>query len=80
MRARTATAVAGIVASLAVSAVLWWYFGTVVFFLFVPFVPFLLRGVTQEPRETPTRECPVCGFQTTEESYDYCPRDGHRME
>jgi len=80
MRARTATAVAGIVVSIAISAVLWWDFGTFVFFLFVPIVPFLLRGLSREPREAATRACPVCGFRTAEDSYDYCPRDGHRLE
>jgi membrane protein implicated in regulation of membrane protease activity len=76
MRARTATAAAGIVGSLLVSAVLWWHFQTAVFFLFVPFVPFLFRRASRERHEETVRECPVCGFRTTDDSYEYCPRDG----
>jgi hypothetical protein len=49
----------------------------VLFFLFVPFVPFLFRGARERP---PVRECPVCGFRTRDPEYDYCPRDGHRLE
>jgi hypothetical protein len=80
MRSRTVTAVAGVVGSLLVSAVLWLYFETAVFLLFVPFRP-LLRGRRDgEPVEETVRECPVCGFRTTETSYDYCPRDGTRLE
>lgn len=78
--ARTATAVTGIVGSLLVSAVLWWYFDTAVFFLFVPFLPFLLRRSSRERPEETVHECPVCGFRTAEDSYDYCPRDGTRLE
>jgi hypothetical protein len=61
--ARSATALVGLVASLAVSLALW-------------FVPFLFR---REDRP-PVRECPVCGFRTRDEGYEYCPRDGHRLE
>jgi hypothetical protein len=74
VRARTATAVAGLLASLAVSALLWWYFDTLLVFLLVPFVPFLFRS------RDDVRECPVCGFRTREETHEYCPRDGHRLE
>lgn len=80
MRAGTATAVVGIVGSLLVSAALWWYFGTAVFFLFVPFVPFLFRRIDRGGVEEDVRECPVCGFRTTNDSYEYCPRDGTRLE
>jgi hypothetical protein len=73
---RTATAALGFALSLAVSVVLWWQFDTLLFFLFVPFVPFLFRGGDQPP----VKECPVCGFQTRSEEYDYCPRDGHRLD
>jgi hypothetical protein len=67
------------VVSLAISLVLWWQFDTLAFFLFVPFVPFLFRrgGETSDPA---VRSCPVCGFRTAEESHDYCPRDGTRLE
>jgi hypothetical protein len=80
MRTRTATAVVGIVGSLLVSAVLWWYFDTFVFFLFIPFVPFLFRSSSRESPEQTVQECPACGFRTTEDTYEYCPRDGTRLE
>lgn len=78
---RLLTAAAGLVASLAVSVLLWVYFDTLLFFLFVPFVPFLFRGFGDDERQQPTpRECPQCGFQTLDEEYDYCPRDGRRLQ
>lgn len=79
---RTATAVAGLAASLLVSAALWWYFETALFFLFVPFVPFLFgRGGRDDASVTrPVRECPECGFRTADRKYQYCPRDGTRLE
>jgi hypothetical protein len=82
MRSRTATAVVGLVASLAVSVALWYYFGTFLFFLFVPFVPFLFRGGDQEHEEWErrVRRCPTCGFETERDDFDYCPRDGTRLE
>jgi hypothetical protein len=78
LSARTATAGIGLLASLLVSVALWWYFDTLLVFLFLPFVPFLFRGRGRE--RPPVRECPVCGFQTRNEEYDYCPRDGHRLD
>ncbi|MFW6448696.1 MAG: hypothetical protein ACOC0X_04025 [Halobacteriota archaeon] len=72
--ARWSTAAVGLLASLAISAVLWWYLGTVVFFLFVPFVPFVLR-----PRRQPMRTCPRCGFRSDDPDVAYCPRDGTRL-
>lgn len=75
---RTLTAVVGIVVSLAVSVAVWYYFNTVLLFLFVPFVPFLLRrGETRE--QSLTRECPSCGFTTRNPAYDYCPHDGSEL-
>lgn len=76
-RSRTWTALVGILVSLAVSVALWRYFGTFVFFLFVPFVPFFFRGRTETPA---VRECPDCGFQTTDESFQFCPRDGTQLQ
>ncbi|GAB3691502.1 hypothetical protein GCM10028857_28950 [Salinarchaeum chitinilyticum] len=80
MRSRLVTAAAGIVVSLLLSAALWWVFGTFAFFLFVPFVPFLFRGSSQHQTEESVAECPACGFRTVDESYDFCPRDGTRLE
>ncbi|MFB6309360.1 MAG: hypothetical protein ABEH35_08530 [Haloarculaceae archaeon] len=78
-RSRTVTAVVGLVASLLVSVVLWWQFDTLAVFLFVPFVPFLLRGREEEQADA-VRECPDCGFRTRDDAYEYCPRDGSRLE
>jgi hypothetical protein len=75
---RTATAVAGLIVSLALTVALWWYFETLLVFLFLPFVPFLFPGRADD--EPPVRECPVCGFQTRTEDFEYCPRDGHRLD
>ena len=76
---RTATAAVGLLASLLLSAALWWYFDTLLVFLLVPFVPILLRGLG-DSGPTIVQECPHCGFQATSEAYDYCPRDGSRLE
>ncbi|MFB6218436.1 MAG: hypothetical protein ABEH77_04525 [Halobacteriaceae archaeon] len=76
MDARYATAAAGLLLSLAVSAVLYWQFDTLLLFVVVPFVPFLfLRGERQ-----PARECPECGFTSRDASVRYCPRDGTELE
>jgi len=71
---RTATAVAGLVASLLVSVALWSYFDTLFAFLFLPFVPVLWRSGRDDT--PPVRECPACGFSTRDSGFDYCPRDG----
>lgn len=76
---RLITAAVGLLASLAVSVLLWVSFETILFFLFVPFVPFLFRGLGEKRDQPEPRECPKCGFQTFEEEYDYCPRDGNRL-
>jgi len=75
---RTATALTGLATSLAVSLLLWWYFETLLVFLVVPVVPFLFRAGTERERP-PVRECPECGFRTTEAAVEYCPRDGRRL-
>ncbi|WP_276272897.1 hypothetical protein [Haloarcula litorea] len=76
---RTVTAAAGLLASLAVSAALWWYFDTLAVFLVVPFVPFLSRRLGGDEDRPPARECPECGFRTRSPEFDYCPRDGRRL-
>ena len=76
MRARAATAAAGLVVSVGLSVLAWRYFGLPVFLVFLPFVPFLFRSRERQS----VRECPVCGFRTRDEDYDYCPRDGERLE
>jgi hypothetical protein len=71
-------ALLGVIGSLGLSAVLWIVFGSPVFFLFVPFVPFVLgRGRANDRQRT--YQCPTCGFRTTDSRYQYCPRDGTRL-
>lgn len=79
MRSRTATALAGLAGSLLVSALAWYYFDSLLLFLFVPFVPFLFRrsGGNERP---PTRTCPECGFRTRNPEYTHCPRDGTELD
>lgn len=77
---RTATAAVGLLASLVVTVALWWYFDTLLVFLLVPFVPLLFRGLGGNDEPTIVQECPHCGFQATSSAYDYCPRDGSRLE
>lgn len=78
---RTTTALVGLLASLAISAAAWYYFGTFLLFLFVPFVPLLLRGREDRREAGPAyQECPVCGFRSADPAYEYCPRDGTPLE
>ena len=78
---RTTTAAVGLVASLLLSVAAWYYLHTFVLFLFVPFVPFLLRGgATRAAASEAVRVCPACGFRTTDRAFEYCPRDGTRLE
>lgn len=37
-----------------------------------------IRSDTGEPEIV--QECPHCGFQGTNDAYDYCPRDGSRLQ
>lgn len=73
---RSATATVAVIASLAISIAIAAYLDSFVFFLFVPFVPFLFSD-RDEGEEI--RECPVCGFRTRDGTYDYCPRDGEEL-
>lgn len=78
---RTVTALAGLGVSLAVSAAVWYYFETFLLFLVVPFVPLLLRGRGGGDRtRSRFRRCPACGFRTSVPDFDFCPRDGTRLE
>lgn len=79
---RTLTALVGLIASFGLSAVLYVYTGSLLFFLFVPFIPFLFadrerRG--DKSVQPPIRECPRCGFVTQNSEFDYCARDGSRL-
>ncbi|WP_255149221.1 zinc ribbon domain-containing protein [Halorarius halobius] len=72
---RWAVASAGLLASLAVSVALYLLTDSVLVFLFVPFVPLLWdRG------DESVRRCPACGFEPTDESVNYCPRDGTELD
>ncbi|WP_424016582.1 hypothetical protein ACOZ4N_11815 [Halorientalis pallida] len=77
---RTVTAAVGVAVSLVVSVALWWYFESFVFFLFLPFVPFLFRDGGGGDDAERVRECPECGFRTTADAYEFCPRDGRRLD
>jgi hypothetical protein len=78
---RTATALVVGAASLAVSALLYAYTDTLLFFLLVPFVPFLFsnRDSDSEPEHRPVRECSRCEFSTRDPEIQYCPYDGSRL-
>lgn len=76
---RTATAAVGVLVSLGISVAAWVYFDTLLLFLVVPFVPFLFRG-GGAGRQPPVDRCPVCGFETREPGFEYCPRDGTALE
>jgi hypothetical protein len=84
MRSRTATAAVGLLVSLAVSVAAWYYFDTLLLFLFLPFVPILFRGGSDDRRGAaslnPVKECPRCGFRTRNPEFSHCPRDGTRLE
>jgi len=85
MDGRLLTAALGLTASLALSVAAWVLFDFALLFLFVPFVPFLLRRARGDSRGDPTGEpvawaCPVCGYRSHDPEFDYCPRDGHRLE
>lgn len=78
---RTLTALVGVVVSLAISVVLYLYTGWLLFFLFVPFVPFLFRaGGTAPVERPPLKECSRCGFRTRDPEFEHCPRDGTRLQ
>jgi hypothetical protein len=78
---RTATAVVGLVASLAISIAVYVATGWLFLFVFVPFVPFLFARPLggDGPDRPPPRECPQCGFRTRDPDFEYCPRDGRSL-
>jgi len=83
MSSRILTALAGLAISVVVSVAIYLYTGSLLVFLFVPFVPFLFRGfVGEDERATQPelRECPQCSYRTTDPEHEYCPRDGARLE
>ena len=80
---RTITALVGLIASLALSAAIYVATGSLLLFVFVPFVPFVLSrslgGKGDQEETPPVRECPECGFRARDPGFDYCPRDGRRL-
>ncbi|MFC7096321.1 hypothetical protein [Halobaculum marinum] len=76
---RTRTALVGLAVSLAVSVAAWYYFDTLLVFLFLPFVPVLFRGLTGGEDRQPAKTCPTCGFETRARDVNYCPRDGAQL-
>lgn len=78
-RTALVAAALGLVTSLLASLLVWVYFETVLLFLFVPFVPFLFRRLEAGETTREQNECPQCGFRTTTQEYEYCPRDGRRL-
>lgn len=76
MDTRWLTAFLGIAASVAISVYAWLSFDTLLLFLLIPFVPLLLRRRSRPETKRRSR----CGFETEREGFDYCPRDGSRLE
>ena len=77
---RTATAIVVGAATLGLSLLLYVYTGSLLFFLLVPFVPFLFRdrdGNRTDP--DPVFECSRCDFSARNPEFGYCPRDGSRL-
>jgi hypothetical protein len=74
---RTATALAGLLLSLLVSAAVWYLFDFPFLLFAVPFVPVLFgrRG-----GDRAVRVCPTCGFRSADPSVAYCPRDGTELD
>lgn len=79
MDSRYVVAIVGLLASVLVSVIAWVAFDTIVLFLLIPFVPLVWWRVDGS-ESRPVRRCPQCGFSTTTPGYDYCPRDGTRLE
>lgn len=79
---RLLTALVGLAVSIAVSVAIYLYTGSLLVFLFVPFVPFLFRGLggRECAADPAVRECPRCGYRTAEPDHEYCPRDGTRLD
>lgn len=78
---RTVTDVVGLAAGLLLSVLAWIYWDTLALFVFLPFLPFLFRRSDADAdRAPPVRRCPTCDFRTRDPEFEYCPRDGSRLE
>jgi len=92
VRSRLATAVVGLVTSLVLSAAIYYATGWFVFFIAIPFVPLLFRGLRDRngadrddddddrANTAAVRSCPECGFRTADPDVRYCPRDGTALD
>ena len=77
---RTLTPLAGLAAGPGLSAALYLYTGSVLFFLFVPFVPVLPgAGGSADRTAPPQTACARCSFRARNPAFEYCPRDGSRL-
>lgn len=76
---RYLTALTGLALSIAISLAAWIAFDTLLLFLLIPFVPWLFWR-SRRPSKPPVTRCPVCGFETRDPAFAYCPRDGHRLK
>jgi len=77
---RVLTAGVGLLASVAVSLFAYWQFDTLLVFLVLPFLPILFRRGGDAEAEERVRECPECGFRTTDPEFTHCPRDGRELD
>jgi len=77
---RAATALVGLLASLAVSVLVYRYTGQLLVFLVVPFVPLLFRGLGDGGPAPDHRSCPACGYATSDPETRFCPRDGTELD
>lgn len=79
---RTLTAAVGLIVSVLLSLFVYWQYDTLLVLLVVPFLPLLFRrgGEAESERSAQPRECPACGFRTTDPEFTHCPRDGSRLE
>lgn len=75
---RLQIAIGGLILSVSISILAWMYWQTLLLFLVIPLVPLFAYSIGQKPAPA-KKACPVCRFRTTDPSYEYCPRDGHRL-
>ncbi|MFB6198314.1 MAG: hypothetical protein ABEI52_08625 [Halobacteriaceae archaeon] len=71
----TRSLVIGLAISILLTLGAWIYFNTLFVFLFLPFIPILVRRSGKSNVVT----CPKCGFHTRKD-FQYCPHDGTELE
>lgn len=80
MDSRYVTALVGLLLSVVVSVAAWVLFDTLLLFLLIPFIPWLVWRRSGGVSTPPVRHCSTCGFSTRQPDFAYCPRDGSRLE